>query len=130
MQYVVVDGCRSKLVNMVSGVFQGGVLGPQLFLLCTAEFFSIVENELYGYADDSTLVAVVPSPGQRVSVSESFNRDLNKVSVWCNLCGIKLYASKTKTMIVSRSCTVHPQLTPLTLNGNVPKESADLVILG
>ena len=39
-------------------------------------------------------------------------------------------ASKTKTMIVSRSRTVHPQLTPLTLDGTVLKESADLVILG
>ena len=32
-QYVVVDGCRSKLTNLVSGVPQGRVLGPQLFLL-------------------------------------------------------------------------------------------------
>ena len=37
---------------------------------------------------------------------------------------------KTKTMIVSRSRTVHHQLTPLTLDGNVLKESADLVKLG
>ena len=62
-QYVVVDGCRSKLVNVVSGVPQGSVLGPQLFLLYTAELFSTVENKVYGYAVDSTLVAVVPSPG-------------------------------------------------------------------
>ena len=58
------------------------------------------------------------------------NRDLNRVSVWYNLCGMKLNASKTKTMIVSRSLTVHPQLTPLTLDGTVLNESADLVILG
>ena len=67
-QYVVVDGCRKKLVNVVSGVPQGSILGPQLFLLHTAELFSIVENKLFGYADESTLVAVVPSPGERVAV--------------------------------------------------------------
>ena len=39
-------------------------------------------------------------------------------------------ASKTKTMIVSRSRTIHPQSLPLTIGGTVLKESADLVILG
>ena len=126
----MVHGCRSKLINVVSGVPQGSVLGPQSFLLYTAELFSIVENKLYSYADDSTLVAVVPSPGERVAVSESMNHDLNRVSVWCNLWGMKLNASKTKTMIVSRSHTVHPQLTPLTLDGTVVGESAYLAILG
>ena len=52
------------------------------------------------------------------------------VSVWCNLWGMKLNARKTKTMIVSRPRTVHPQLTPLTLDGTVLEESADLVVLG
>ena len=33
-------------------------------------------------------------------------------------------------MIVFRSRTVHPLLTPLTLDGTVLKDSADLVILG
>ena len=54
-----------------------------------------MENKLYGYADDSTMVAVVPSPGERLAVSESMNLDLNRVSVWCNLWGMKLNASKT-----------------------------------
>ena len=80
-QYVVVDGCRSKLVNVVSGVPRGSVLGPQLFLLHNTELFSTVENKLYGYADDSTLVAVVPSHGERVAIAESMNRDLNRASV-------------------------------------------------
>ena len=57
----MVDGCRSKLVDIVSGIPQGSVLGPLLFLLYTSELFSIVENKLIGYADDSTLTAVMPS---------------------------------------------------------------------
>ena len=65
----------------VLSVRQGSVLGPQLFILYTSELFSIVENKLYGYADDYILVADVPS-AERVGVIESINRDLNRVSVW------------------------------------------------
>ena len=98
-QHVMVDSCRSKLVNdVVSGVRQGSVLGPLLFLLYTSELFSILENKLIGYADDSTLRAVVPSPGIRVAVAESLSRDLMKVSERSNLWGMKLNVSKTKTM--------------------------------
>ena len=106
---VMVDGCRSKLVNVVSGVPQVNVLGPSLFLLYTSELFSILKNKLIGYADDSTLMAAVPSPGVRVAVAESLMRDLGRVSEWCHLWRMKLNASKTKTMIVSRSHTMHPQ---------------------
>ena len=81
----MVDGCRSKLVNVLSGVPQGSVLGSLLFLLYTSELFSISENKLIGYADDSTLMAAVPSPGVRVAVAESLIRDLGRVSEWCDL---------------------------------------------
>ena len=100
-QHVLVDGCQSKLVNVVSGEPQGSVLGPLLFLLYTSELFSILENKLIGYADDFTLMAVVPSPGVRVAVAVSLIRDLGRVSEWCDLWRMKLNASKTKTMIVS-----------------------------
>ena len=73
-----------------------------------------MENKLIGYADDSTLMAVVPSPGVRVAVAESLIRDLGSVSARCDLWRIKLNASKSKTMIVSRSHTMHPQSPPLT----------------
>ena len=103
-QQVMMDGCRSKLVSVVSGVPQGSVLGPLLFLLYISELFFHFGNKLIGYADDSTLMAVMQSPGIRVPVAESLIRDLDRVIEWCDLCGIKLIESKTKTMIVSRSC--------------------------
>ena len=75
-------------------------------------------------------MAVVPTPGARVTVAEPLNSDLVKVNAWCDLWGMKLNASKTKTMIVSRSRTMHPQSPPLTSDGTVLKESDDLDILG
>ena len=75
-------------------------------------------------------MAVVPSPGVRVAVAESLIRDPGRISEWCDPWGMKLIASKTKTMIVSRSRTMHPQSPPLTIGGTVLKESDDLVILG
>ena len=87
---------------------QGSVLGTLLFPLYTSELFSNLEYKLIGYADDSTLMAIVPSPGVRVAVAESPIRDLGRVSEWRDLWGMKLNESKTKTMIVSRYRTMHP----------------------
>ena len=54
-QHVMVDGCRSKLVNVLSGVLQGSVLGSLVFILYTSEHFCILEHYAY-----SSLMAVVP----------------------------------------------------------------------
>ena len=83
----MVDGYRSKLVNIISGVLHGSVFGPLLFLLYTLELFSILKNKLIGYADDSTLMAAVPSPGVIVAVAESLICELVRVSEWCDLLG-------------------------------------------
>ena len=50
--------------------------------------------------------------------------------VYYDLWGMKLNASKTNTMIVSRSLTMNLQSPPLTIGGTVLKGSDDLVILG
>ena len=89
-----------------------------------------LENKLIGYADDSTLMAVVPSPGVRVAVAQSLIRDLGRVSEWCDHWGMKLNASKTKIMIFSRSRTMHPHSPSLTIGKTILKESDDLLILG
>ena len=75
-------------------------------------------------------MTVIPSLGVRATVAESLIHDLGRVSEWCDLRGMNLNASKTKTMIVLRSRTMHPQSPPLTIGGTVLKESDDLVILG
>ena len=74
-------------------------------------------------------MAVVPSPGVGVTVAESLIRDLGRVSEWCDLWGMKLNESKTKTIIVSRSRSMHPKSPPLIIGGTVLNESDDLLIL-
>ena len=95
----------------------------------TPRSFSILKNKLIGYADDSYLLFVVPSPGVRVTVADSLNHDLGKVSEWCGLWGMKLNAIKTKTMIGSRSRTMHLQSPSLTIGETVLKEADVLEIL-
>ena len=74
-QRVVVDDATSERIPIVSGVPQGSVLGPLLFILCTNEMFELVENRLYAYYADSTLVAVVHKSADRPAVAASLNWD-------------------------------------------------------
>ena len=55
--------------------------------------------------------------------------NIGRVSERCDLWGMKLNASKTKTMIVSRSRTMHPQSPTLTIGATVLKLSDYCVIL-
>ena len=129
-QRVVVDGVFSESRPVLSGVPQGSVLGPLLFLAYVGDMGVGLENDLIGYADDHTLKAVIRSPQQRHEVAQSIDRDLERIQVWCSRWGMKLNSSKTKTLLISRSRTVvppHPQL----FIGNTPLAESDfLTILG
>ena len=113
LQRVVVDGQFNEYRIVISGVPQGGVLGPLHFILYTHDMWFGLENMLGSYADGATLLAHVPSPNMRSDVAESVNRDLSKISTWCNLWDMRLDRNKTQSMLVSRSRTVflpHPDL--------------------
>ena len=75
-QRVVFEGASCEWIPIVSGVPQGSVLGPLLLFIYTSEMFELVENRLYAYADDSTLLPVVRQPADRPDVAASLNRDL------------------------------------------------------
>ena len=120
-----------SFVDLVSGVPQGSVLWlGLLFILYTADLFSIVDNLLVGYADDATLISVAQRPANRVSVSNSLQCDIDKISNWCSSSGMCLNVGITKNMTISRSRTVLPSFPGLTLNGVALKESSELIILG
>ena len=55
-QRVRLDGKISVSVDVVSRVPQSSVLGPLLFILYTSE------NHILGYADDTAICSVIPTP--------------------------------------------------------------------
>ena len=129
-QTVLVDGQSSRRVDVVSGVPQGSVLGPLMYNIYTRDLSNLFENTFFAYADDSTLVAVIPSPRDRLSVAWSLIRDLIKLQAWCIAWGMMLNLSKTKAMLMSRSRTLLPAHPDISIGNVVLENVIELRILG
>ena len=87
---------------------------------------------MVGYAKDSTLMAVLSCPGVKVAAKRPCcvtSAELVYGVTFLTFWGMKLNASNTTTVKVSRSRTMHPQSSPLTIGGTVLKESDDFDIL-
>ena len=126
----MVDGATSEWIPIVSGVPQGSVLGPLLFILYTSEMFELVENRLYAYTDDSTLLAGVQKPADRPAVAASLNRDLASIQEWCNHWCMILNPNKTMALEVSTLRTVNPPHGDLIFSGVSICTTPNLDILG
>ena len=120
----------SSSIDDVSGVPQGNVLGPLLFLLYIADLPGLLQNVLVGYADDSTLLYRIPHPRDTASVAASLNDDLTWINDWCSRWGILMNPRKTRRMLISRSRTVEPLFPVLVVDGTVVEKVSELKILG
>ena len=89
----MVDGAVSEWIPIISGMPQGSVLGPLLFILYTSEMFELVENRLFTYADDFTLLAVVCEATDRPAAAASLNKNMARIQEWCNRWCMKLNSS-------------------------------------
>ena len=106
-QRVKVDGVCSSSIDVVTCVPQGSVLDPLLFLLYIADLPRLLQNELVGYPDDSTLLCRIPHPRDRSSVAASLNDVLAVISDWCSRWCMLVNPSKTKGCLF----LVHKRLT-------------------
>ena len=94
-QQVVVDGATSDKVPVISGVPQGTLLGPLLFLLFINDLPNCVDSKTRLFADNCIVYRNV----------SSFQdcQELNKLAQWEQTWGMSFHPDKCNLLRVSRA---------------------------
>ena len=96
-QYVNVYNIESHLQTIKTGVPQGSILGPLLFLI----YINDISNaffEMIKYADDSTIYKSIKMSNFDTSLS-NINNELDKIADWLKLNKLSLNVKKSKHMV-------------------------------
>ena len=77
-QFVEINGKKSEWQNVTSGIPQGSVLGPLLFLIYINDLPDGIMSNIYMYADDTKLYREIKSPEDH----QILQNDLTKLCIW------------------------------------------------
>ncbi|MDE1816823.1 MAG: reverse transcriptase family protein, partial [Thaumarchaeota archaeon] len=85
-QAVVLNNSCSTLRNVTSGVPQGSILGPILFLLYSDDVDRIIHSpiRMYKFADDMKLCHIFDPKSATEDSRNHLQKCLNNLSQWCN----------------------------------------------
>lgn len=97
---VVIDNESSDFLPVTSGVPQGSILGPLLFLIFINDMPNVISKEtsLPLFADDSKCFRVILGSDDGVKLQD----DLNKLFQWSCIWGMDFNAKKCKVLRVAR----------------------------
>jgi hypothetical protein len=86
VQSVIINGCRSKQFAVCSGVPQGSVLGPILFLFYINDLDDYVSSFVRKFADDTKIARRIRMSHELLPCldSDDMQRDLDSLSEWCD----------------------------------------------
>ncbi len=93
-QRVIVENGKSEWANVISGIPQGSVLGPTLFVIFINALSDVVTNTIQIFADDIKIYRKVND----IRDEMLFQEDLNKLHQWSVKWPLKFYATKCKVM--------------------------------
>ena len=96
-QFVSINGIQSKTSKLSTGVPQGSILGPLLFLIYINDFNECIKHATtYHFADDTNLLEVNSSLKK---MNKNINQDLASLVKWLRANKISLNTSKTELVI-------------------------------
>ena len=93
-QYVEIRGNKSNNLSVTSGVPQGSVLGPVLFLVYINDLVDKLECPVLLFADDAKIYKEIVS----VESYQAMQRDLERLEEWSNKWLLKFNPEKCTTM--------------------------------
>lgn len=98
-QFVTANDTNSCLHPVVSGVPQGTVLGPLLFLIFINDLPNYVTSCIHLFADDCVLYRELTTEAD----ARAIQTDINNISSWCQTWQMTLNVKKCKFMRITRS---------------------------
>ena len=102
-QYVNVNNSTSKSVPVTSGVPQGSVLGPSLFVFFINDLPDVSQSSLKIFADDTKVYTPINSDEDRDNLQES----INQLVLWSEKWLIKFNSEKCKILHLGKNNPKH-----------------------
>jgi hypothetical protein len=93
-QRVVIGDFKSDWADVLSGVPQGSVLGPLLFLIFINDMPGLVKHLCKLFADDTKLIGVIKSPSDLTELQQ----DIDRLVEWSHTWHMKFNEDKCKAM--------------------------------
>lgn len=98
IQQVSVNNELSSWSSVTSGIPQGSVLGPLLFVIFINDLPNLVDSDVYLFADDTKIFNIITDKQD----NEQLQTDLNKLSDWSDTWLLKFHPDKCKHMHIGK----------------------------